>query len=103
MINSFAWFQFGEFECRGRSSLGPLRFFAGDPTAGVFMTGFFPVMMFGLPAACCDDRHGQTEHRKSVAGMLFGVAFTSFLTGITEPTSFSSCSWRRFCTSSMPY
>ena len=28
------------------------RFLAGDKTAGMFMTGFFPVMMFGLPAAC---------------------------------------------------
>ena len=33
------------------------RFMAGDPTAGHFMAGFFPIMMFGLPAICFDDVH----------------------------------------------
>mgnify|MGYP000907705192 CR=1 FL=1 len=91
VINSFAWFQFGEFvNAAGQLITGDLsRFFAGDPTAGVFMTGFFPVMMFGLPAACLAMiATAKPEHRKSVAGMLFGVAFTSFLTGITEPIEF---------------
>ena len=91
VINSFAWFQFGEFvDVAGQVVTGDLsRFFAGDPTAGVFMTGFFPVMMFGLPAACLAMiATAKPEHRKSVAGMLFGVAFTSFLTGITEPIEF---------------
>ena len=46
-------------------------------------------MMFGLPAACLAMiATAKPEHRKSVAGMLFGVAFTSFLTGITEPIEF---------------
>lgn len=91
VINSFTWFQFGEFvDVAGQVVTGDLsRFFAGDPTAGTFMTGFFPVMMFGLPAACLAMiATAKPEHRKSVAGMLFGVAFTSFLTGITEPIEF---------------
>lgn len=91
VINSFAWFQFGEFvNAAGQTITGDLsRFFAGDPTAGVFMTGFFPIMMFGLPAACLAMiATAKPENRKSVAGMLLGVAFTSFLTGITEPIEF---------------
>lgn len=91
VLNSFTWFQFGEFvDATGKVITGDLyRFFAGDPTAGTFMTGFFPIMMFGLPAACLAMiATAKPENRKSVAGMLLGVAFTSFLTGITEPIEF---------------
>jgi len=66
------------------------RFFAGDPNAGAFMSGFFPVMMFGLPAACLAMYHeARPERRKAVGGMLFSLAFTSFLTGVTEPIEFT--------------
>ena len=54
VLNSYFWFGLGEFTYTqaGEAVVGDLnRFFAGDPTAGVFMTGFFPVMMFGLPGA----------------------------------------------------
>ncbi len=91
VINSFAWFQFGEFvDVAGKVITGDLsRFFAGDQTAGIFMTGFFPIMMVGLPAACfAMIKTAKKEHRKSVAGLLLGAAFTSFLTGITEPIEF---------------
>ena len=48
VLNSMVWFVFGEYN----GATGDInRFFAGDPTAGPFMTGFFPIMMFGLPAA----------------------------------------------------
>lgn len=91
VINSFAWFQFGEFvDAAGKLITGDLnRFFAGDPTAGTFMTGFFPIMMVGLPAACLAMiTTARKENRRQVAGLLLGVAFTSFLTGITEPIEF---------------
>jgi PTS system N-acetylglucosamine-specific IIC component len=66
------------------------RFFAGDPSAGAFMTGFFPVMMFGLPAACLAMyRSAKPERRAAVGGMLLSMALTSFLTGVTEPIEFS--------------
>ncbi len=66
------------------------RFFAKDPSAGMFMTGFFPVMMFGLPATCfAMIATAKPEKRKMVTGMLAGLALTSFLTGITEPIEFS--------------
>ncbi len=53
VLNTYFWFALGDFtNVAGELVTGDLnRFFAGDPQAGVFMTGFFPVMMFGLPAA----------------------------------------------------
>ena len=66
------------------------RFFAGDPTAGIFMSGFFPIMMFGLPAITLAIYHtAKAENRAKIAGVLASMAFTSFLTGITEPIEFS--------------
>lgn len=91
VMNSFVWFQFGTFKnAAGEMVSGDLwRFFAKDPTAGTFMTGFFPIMMFALPAACLAMiSAAKKEHRKQVSGMLLGVAFTAFLTGITEPIEF---------------
>jgi PTS system N-acetylglucosamine-specific IIC component len=54
------------------------------------MSGFFPVMMFGLPAACLAMYHtARPEKKKAVGGMLTSLALTSFLTGVTEPIEFS--------------
>jgi PTS system N-acetylglucosamine-specific IIC component len=87
IINNIAWFLLGDYN----GVTGDLkRFFAGDPSAGAFMSGFFPVMMFGLPGACLAMyRTAKTEKRKAVAGLLFSMALTSFLTGVTEPIEFS--------------
>ncbi|HJW94767.1 MAG TPA: N-acetylglucosamine-specific PTS transporter subunit IIBC [Thermoanaerobaculia bacterium] len=87
ILNNVAWQLLGEYH----GVTGDLnRFFKGDPTAGAFMTGFFPVMMFGLPAACLAMYHtARPERRKAVAGLLVSMALTSFLTGITEPIEFS--------------
>ncbi|MGZ2411096.1 N-acetylglucosamine PTS system EIICBA or EIICB component [Sphingomonas sp. F9_3S_D5_B_2] len=87
IINNIAWFIIGDFH----GTTGDLkRFFAGDPTAGAFMAGFFPVMMFGLPAACLAMyRAALPDRRKAVAGMLLSLGLTSFLTGVTEPIEFS--------------
>jgi len=87
ILNNVAWFIVGDFH----GTTGDLkRFFAGDPTAGAFMTGFFPVMMFGLPAACfAMYRSALPERRKAVGGMLSSMALTSFLTGVTEPIEFT--------------
>lgn len=65
------------------------RFFGGDKSAGVFMNGFFPVMMFGLPGAALAMYFAAPVHKRHlVGGALFSVAFCSFLTGITEPLEF---------------
>ncbi len=87
IINNLAWFILGDYH----GATGDLnRFFAGDPHAGVFMAGFFPVMMFGLPAACLAMyRTARPERRKALGGMLLSMALTSFLTGVTEPIEFS--------------
>ena len=87
ILNNLAWFQIGDFN----GVAGDLnRFFAGDPTAGSFMSGFFPGMMFGLPAACfAMYRQALPARRKEVAGMLGSMALTSFLTGVTEPIEFT--------------
>ncbi len=90
ILNSFIWFVFGEYPTANGIVTGDMnRFFAGDPTAGNFMAGFYIVMMFGLPAvALALYRTAPVSGRKKIAGMLFSVAFTSFLTGITEPLEF---------------
>ncbi|HUO97600.1 MAG TPA: N-acetylglucosamine-specific PTS transporter subunit IIBC [Rhizomicrobium sp.] len=87
ILNNIAWFILGDYH----GVTGDLkRFFAGDPTAGAFMSGFFPVMMFGLPAACLAMYHtARPERRKEVGGLLASMALTAFLTGVTEPIEFS--------------
>jgi N-acetylglucosamine PTS system EIICBA or EIICB component len=87
IINNIAWFLLGDYN----GVTGDLkRFFAGDPAAGAFMSGFFPVMMFGLPAACLAMyRTARPERRKAVGGLLGSIAFTSVLTGVTEPVEFT--------------
>jgi len=91
ILNSLVWFVFGNYNAAGAVVTGDLhRFFAGDPTAGAYMTGFFPVMMFGLPAACLAMyRAAPRGNRKLVGGMLLSMALTSFLTGVTEPIEFT--------------
>lgn len=74
-------------------------FFAqlADPTvqkfsvdATRFMSGKFPLMIFGLPgAALAMYRTAKPEKRKVVGGLLFSAALTSMLTGITEPIEFT--------------
>lgn len=87
ILNNIAWFLLGDYH----GVTGDLkRFFAGDPSAGAFMSGFFPVMMFGLPAACLAMYHtARIDRRKAVGGMLLSMALTSFLTGVTEPIEFT--------------
>ena len=87
IINNIAWFLLGDYH----GVTGDLnRFFAGDPAAGAFMAGFFPVMMFGLPAACLAMYHtALPERRRLVGGLLGSIALTSLLTGVTEPIEFT--------------
>jgi PTS system N-acetylglucosamine-specific IIC component len=87
ILNNVAWFLVGDF---GGATGDLKRYFAGDPDAGAFMAGFFPVMMFGLPAACLAMyRAARPERRKAVGGLLLSMALTSFLTGVTEPIEFT--------------
>jgi PTS system N-acetylglucosamine-specific IIC component len=87
IINNIAWFLLGDYH----GVTGDLnRFIAGDPNAGTFMSGFFPVMMFGLPAACLAMYHtALPDRRRAVGGLLGSIALTSILTGVTEPIEFT--------------
>ncbi len=91
-LNTFVWFQFGDYtKPDGTVVHGDInRFLAGDPTAGQFTSGFFPIMMFALPAAALAITHcARPERRKVVGGMMLSVGLTSFVTGITEPIEYS--------------
>jgi PTS system N-acetylglucosamine-specific IIC component len=89
VLNSYFWFQLGSFNGPKGVVNGDLnRYFAGDPTAGNYMAGFFPVMMFGLPGAALAMIR-QARYGKVAAGILLSAAFCSFLTGVTEPIEFA--------------
>ncbi|MGX1266267.1 glucose-specific phosphotransferase system IIBC component [Rossellomorea marisflavi] len=92
------WFEFGSYTSaagdvvRGDQAIFMKQIQDGvqDLTAGTFMTGKFPFMMFGLPAAALAIYHEARPERKAVvAGIMGSAALTSFLTGITEPLEFS--------------
>jgi PTS system N-acetylglucosamine-specific IIC component len=83
ILNNVAWFIVGDYH----GVTGDLkRFMAGDPSAGAFMSGFFPVMMFGLPAACLAMYHAAPPARRRAVG---GLLMSMFLTGVTEPIEFT--------------
>lgn len=91
------WYQFGEYVNKagqvvnGDQSIFFAQLKDGVPfTAGTFMAGKFPFMMFGLPAAALAIYHEAKPGKKQiVAGIMGSAALTSFLTGITEPIEFS--------------
>ncbi|MBU3108223.1 glucose-specific PTS transporter subunit IIBC [Clostridium gasigenes] len=91
------WYQFGEYTNQaGQLIIGDQAIFMAqlkdgvEFTAGTFMTGKYPFMMFGLPAAALAMYHEAKEDKKKlVAGIFFSAALTSFLTGITEPIEFT--------------
>ncbi|AIS14787.1 PTS N-acetyl-D-glucosamine transporter [Pseudomonas chlororaphis subsp. aurantiaca] len=93
ILNNMAWFVFGNFTdpTTGALVTGDIsRYFAGDPKGGQFMTGMFPMMIFGLPAACLAMyRNALPERRKVMGGILLSMALTSALTGVTEPVEFA--------------
>lgn len=91
------WYEFGSYTTTaGAVVRGDMTIFFAQLkdnvqlTAGNFMAGEFPIMMFGLPAAALAMYHAaRPERKKLVAGLLGSGALTSFLTGITEPLEFS--------------
>jgi PTS system N-acetylglucosamine-specific IIC component len=94
-LNSFIWFQAGECtNAAGEAFNGDLTcFFNAEPRGpdiGIFMAGFFPIMMFALPAAALAMVHeARTAERKAAAGLLLSAGLTSFVTGVTEPLEFA--------------
>ncbi|MCX3064011.1 PTS transporter subunit EIIC, partial [Streptomyces beihaiensis] len=91
-LNVPMWFQFGSYtKPDGTVVHGDINMFlSGDPSAGIYQSGFFPIMMFALPAACLAMYHcARPERRKAIGGMMISLALTSFVTGITEPIEYS--------------
>jgi PTS system N-acetylglucosamine-specific IIC component len=91
ILNNPPWFSFGSYTTGGVDYHGDIaRFLHGDPTAGAFMTGFFPIMMFALPAAAyAIYKEAKPAQKKAVGGIMLSAALTSFLTGVTEPLEFA--------------
>jgi PTS system N-acetylglucosamine-specific IIC component len=90
--NSYVWFIYGDYQTPdGNVVTGELtRFAAGDPSAGILTAGFYPILMFGLPAAALAMIHVANKKQKKVAvGILSAAALTAFLTGVTEPLEFA--------------
>ena len=91
------WFQFGEYiDKAGNLIMGDQQIFfhqlrdGVNLTAGTFMAGKYPFMMFGLPAAAFAMIHeAKPSKKKQVAGIMISAALTSFLTGVTEPIEFA--------------
>ncbi|WP_068785909.1 N-acetylglucosamine-specific PTS transporter subunit IIBC [Paenibacillus phocaensis] len=92
VLNNYPWFILGEYtNANGEVVNGEIaRFLAGDRTSGMFMAGFFPIMMFALPGAGLAIVHAAKPHKRKIVGsIIFGSALAAFLTGITEPLEFS--------------
>ncbi len=96
LLNNLPWFQLGSCtNADGQTLHGDITcFYSGvDGTAdwtGSFMTGFFPIMMFALPAAALAIYHtAHRSRRRVVGGVMLSVALTAFITGITEPLEYA--------------
>jgi PTS system N-acetylglucosamine-specific IIC component len=92
ILNTYIWFLYGDYQVPGGNVVtGELtRFAIGDTTAGLLTSGFYPILMFGLPAAALAMIHMANPKQKKVAfGILGAAAITAFLTGVTEPLEFA--------------
>lgn len=85
-LNNVFWFDLANINDLGN-------FWSGEGTlgeTGMYMAGFFPVMMFGLPAGALAMYHtAKTKKKKVAASLLMAAALCSFLTGVTEPMEFA--------------
>ena len=92
IVNTYVWFLYGNYTPDGGKPVtGELtRFAAGDHTAGLLTAGFYPILMFGLPAAALAMIHVANKRQRKVAlGILSAAGLTAFLTGVTEPLEFA--------------
>jgi N-acetylglucosamine PTS system EIICBA or EIICB component len=89
--NNVVWFQIPNCTVDGKPFAGDLNcYLNGADGAGWSMTGYFPVLMFALPAAAFAIWRAAPLHRRAaVGGIMFSAALTAFVTGITEPIEFA--------------
>ncbi|WP_223167014.1 PTS transporter subunit EIIC [Nonomuraea sp. SYSU D8015] len=90
-VNSVVWYVVPQCEVGGQVLGGDWNcYFGGAPHSGQFMAGFFPIMMFALPAAALAMWQAAPKHRRAaVGGIMLSAALASFVTGITEPIEFA--------------
>ena len=92
VLNHIFWFQIGQYTAPdGSVHFGDMmRFFAGDPAAGIFMAGLYPIMMFALPAiAFAIAAEAREDLQPTTRRQFRAAALTSFMTGVTEPVEFA--------------
>lgn len=92
VLNTYVYYDLGTYTSpSGEVFRGEMtRFINGDPHAGLFLSGFFIVMMFGVPAICLAIyKAAFKENKKMVKGVMGSGAATSFIANITEPVEFS--------------
>lgn len=92
ILNNAFWFQIGSYETPGGKIIhGDLpRFFAGDPSAGIYMAGLYPIMMYALPAIALAIIHEAREDLQPKVKVTFITALLAcFFTGVTEPIEFA--------------
>ncbi|MEO2078554.1 MAG: N-acetylglucosamine-specific PTS transporter subunit IIBC [Bacillus sp. (in: firmicutes)] len=85
-LNSVFW-----FDVAGINDIGNFWASKGEKgVTGMYQAGFFPVMMFGLPAAALAMVHtAKTKKKKQVASLMLAAGFAAFFTGVTEPIEFA--------------
>ncbi|HAL74733.1 MAG TPA: hypothetical protein DCM45_06555 [Clostridiales bacterium] len=91
VLNQEIWFRFGEFTSQtGQYITGDLnRFLAGDPTAGRLIAGFYPMMIFGVPAiALCFALTARLRNRTRLILLMAVNGVVSLVSGVTEPMEF---------------
>ena len=91
ILNTYIWFIYGSYQTPNGMVTGELtRFAAGDPSAGLLTSGFYPILMFGLPAAALAMIHVARPRQRAIAlSILSAAGLTAFVTGITEPLEFA--------------
>lgn len=92
-LNSVFWFDVANINDIGNFLAGQQALDSGKAIigqTGMYQAGFFPVMMFGLPAgAFAIYQCARPEKKKVTASLMLAAGFASFFTGVTEPLEFS--------------
>ncbi|WP_326820212.1 PTS transporter subunit EIIC [Streptosporangium sp. NBC_01756] len=91
IVNNVVWTQVPDCVVNGKQLAGDLVCFNNGAVGfGGFEAGFYPVLMFGLPAAAVAIWRAAPAHRRTAVGsIMISAALTAFLTGITEPIEFA--------------
>ena len=88
-LNSVFWFDAIDINDLGQFWAGATAATDGH-SLGMYMSGFFPCMMFGIPGAALAMVHTAKSNKKKIAaGLLGAAALSAFVCGVTEPFEFA--------------